>query len=167
MEPRRFQWMKRHLANNSIDPHTHELLHGAIGGRDGYASFAAEPNPDLEYGTAVSRFSGHPNIGSSTGELSVPCYSLATLLSRFQSVDLLHMDIQGQELNAIAHDLPCLRQTVRFLFVETHSRWIHVRLRNLLTRSGFTVLLDYRPFKRQRTPFGDCRFREGMLGCEK
>jgi hypothetical protein len=72
----------------------------------------------------LNSLASHPN--SST--LPVKCFSLATLLKPFTKVDLVHVDIQGDESIVIRSALDVLKQKVIRLVIGTHSRAIEQEL---------------------------------------
>ena len=166
MVPRHFEWMRQHLRSNGIDPDSHTLIQAAVSDCDGEALFDPEPDPDLAYGQALSRRvpGARPGAaGSRTGEVRVPCIDIRRLLREQRPVDLLHVDIQGEELRALRHAGPELNRCVARLIVATHSRGIHRGLRRLLDRAGWKPVYDYGLRSRARTPFGDVQFLDGLL----
>jgi hypothetical protein len=52
---------------------------------------------------------------------------------------------------------------VRNVIVATHTHRIHRKLRKLLTAAGWECRYDYRLRKRERTPYGDVQFLDGLL----
>ena len=93
----------------------------------------------------------------------VPCIALSGLLREFESVDLVHIDIQGEELRAIREGLDELCSRVDRLIVATHSRRIHRELRALMAGAGWDCRYDFGVRKRERTEFGDVQFLDGLL----
>jgi FkbM family methyltransferase len=168
MVPRHFDWMHDHLRNNGIDPAAHRLIHAAVSDRDGQAWYRPDPDPAAAYGLSVyHRGPGgaEPAVPAGTGPVRVPCIELAGLLRELEAVDLLHCDIQGEELPAVGSSLDELGSRVRRLLVATHSSAIHRRLRAMLAEARWELRYDFRPRRRERTPHGDVRFLDGLLAC--
>ncbi len=157
MEPRHFEWMRRHLADNGLDPDDHRLLHGAIDGRPGRVSFTPDPDPDIEYGL---RIGGQPD---GQGVIDVRAYTLEQVIEGHERVDLMHVDIQGQEWPALRERGPLLRERVGRILIATHSRGIHRRIRRLFADGGWRVEFDFGFRTRVRTSHGDQWFLDGML----
>ena len=149
--------MRRHFVNNGLDPDEHTLLGGAVGERDGTAHYVPDPDPGEAYGHAVARREGH-------GAVEVRRIGLHTLLEPLAQVDLMHVDIQGEEERILAPSARLLRSRVARLLVATHDRGIHRRLRKLLLREGFSCVADHGVRSRERTDYGTVVFLDGMLG---
>lgn len=158
MVPQHLEWMAEHFRNNGIDPEEHTLIHAAVTDRAGPVRFVPEPERELAYGQSLDRRGDGPGV-------EVPGLSLNDLLREMGQVDLIHCDIQGEERRAIPAALDELNRRVRRLYVATHSRRTHARLREALVRSGWNCNYDFRVGKRERTAFGDVQFLDGMLAC--
>jgi FkbM family methyltransferase len=170
MVPRHFEWMHDHMRHNGIDPAEHRLIHAAVSDRDGEALYQPERDMRLDYGQHVIKRQegGFGEGGGSAGAdglepVVVPCIALGRLLRDFDSIDLVHIDIQGEELRAINDGLDELCRRARRLIVATHSRRIHRELRSLLNDRGWECRYDFRMRKRERTEFGDVQFLDGLL----
>jgi len=163
MVPQHYEWMHDHLRQNGIDPAEHRLIHAAVSDRNGEALYQPEKDMHLDYGQHVIK-RGEGGLGQEAGDpYVVPCLALSGLLRGFESVDLVHIDIQGEELRAIREGLEELSSRVDRLIVATHSRRIHRELRSLMARSGWKCHYDFGVRKRERTEFGDVQFLDGLL----
>jgi FkbM family methyltransferase len=67
------------------------------------------------------------------------CYSISTLIRPFTKVDLIHVDIQGDEFRVISSAQEILKEKVKRLVIGTHSRMIEQQLLNLLTRPDWEL----------------------------
>jgi hypothetical protein len=67
------------------------------------------------------------------------CYSLATLLKPFPKVDLVHVDIQGDEFNVISSAREVLKKKVMRLVIGTHSRSIEQQLLDELSWNEWSL----------------------------
>ena len=63
-----------------------------------------------------------------SGTERVKCFSIPTLLSPFAKVDLVHVDIQGDEFNVLSSARQVLKAKVKRILVGTHSRSIEEQL---------------------------------------
>jgi hypothetical protein len=180
MVEQHFLWMHEHLRNNGIEPAEHRLIHAAASDHDGEAWFQPEPDPELDFGQRLIRRRPAsptcPGAGPSEpgrgiveragiGRRPVRTRSidLRRLIAELEPLDLMHADMQGEELRALGHALPELNRRVGRLIVATHSRGIHRALRRLLVGSGWRTVYDFRCRARERTPFGDIQFLDGLL----
>ena len=162
MEPQHFRWMVEHLRHNDIDPEDHTLLQAAVSDYNGEAVFVPQRRPDQEYGLRIMKASGSPVTGPK-GQVRTRCIRLASLLGEHDIVDLMHVDIQGEELRTLGGAWDDIDAKVGRMIVGTHSRRIHRDLRALLVESGWRQAWDFGHRKRERTPFGDVAFVDGVL----
>ena len=174
MEGTHYQWMRGHLANNGIDPDAHLVLRAAVGAVDGRAEYRVDPRPDAEYGLRVtaaledgSSFDAlvdearlaTPSIQH--GVASVPCLRLRSLLATVPRVDLMHLDVQGAEADALEDAATELHRVDRIV-VATHSRRLHRRVRETFSGVGWTLLQEL-PFRRRvSTELGDIETLDGL-----
>jgi hypothetical protein len=77
-------------------------------------------------------------------------------------VDLLHIDIQGLELDVLDSASRLVDQRVKRLYVGTHSREIEDGLRRLLSGLGWQCLNDNACSSVAATPYGEISFQDGM-----
>jgi hypothetical protein len=77
-------------------------------------------------------------------------------------VDLVDMDIEGQELPVIQSNIQELNAKVKRLHIGTHSKEIEDGLRQLLASHGWRCLLDYTLFSKGETPWGIVDFENGV-----
>ena len=69
--------------------------------------------------------------------------SLVTVLESFGHVDLVDVDIQGAEADALKPAANALTGKVKRMYVATHDRDNEERLRALFGRLGWTSVYDY------------------------
>jgi len=101
------------------------VLDGADMG--GAATPEAEPNTDYR--------------GAHLPHIDVPTVTLTTLLGD-QPTDLLHVDLQGRELDVLLPNISLIEQRVRLLAVGTHDRFIEGQLQQTLLPREWGLLLD-------------------------
>jgi len=107
-------------------------------------------------GFAVLRF---PN-GSLA--IEVPQFTLSAILAEYERVDLIDMDVQGEEARIVAEGLPALNAKVRRLHIGTHGRAIEDSLKKTLTAAGWILVRDYACHSRQPTEYGMMDFVDGV-----
>ena len=164
MVPQHFEWMAEHLRNNGIDPADARLIHAAASDVAGFALFVPEPNPALSFGNRLSdRTAGDDPGATDGGRIRIPCIRLSELVEEYETIDLVHIDVQGEERRIVPDALASLAGRARRVLVATHGNGIHRQLRRLFRGGDWKLEYDFGCRKRVRTPFGDIRFLDGML----
>ena len=75
--------------------------------------------------------------------LTLPAFSIETLLADYDKVDFVHFDIQGHEYSVIKSAIAALTSKVRFMCIGTHSRKIEGDLIELLSEKGWQLLREF------------------------
>lgn len=125
-DPEHFQAMRQHFADNGIDPSLHQLYEGVAGVEDGTAYWPDSPVESREdWGNRPERAGSRATYRGFPGKLRpIKSHSVAKLLCKERLWDLLHIDIQGDEVAICRSCLPELNRRVRRIVVGTHSRQI-------------------------------------------
>jgi FkbM family methyltransferase len=118
------KFLRQHLTNNGIDPGDHDIRHGVVGAKSELMYFPILTTPNHEWGAApVTREKLPPKFKKSDYE-TVQAVSLNDLLTSDRRIDLLHVDIQGGELDTLAAAKASLNQKVAYVVIGTHGRGI-------------------------------------------
>lgn len=188
-EPVVFNWMRQHFTDNGIDPNRHRLIHAAVTDATGSVLFYVggpsggpyDRAPDEWYGQFVTKDYDVAGRSKREGEyhgfavthhesgwrsIDVPTVSLRDLLSGQERVDLIDMDIEGQELPAIRSSIDALDAKVKRLHIGTHGKEIEAELRQLLAAHGWRCHADYSLFSTSETPYGTVQFENGVQSWE-
>lgn len=99
---------------------------------------------DRDMGGAVNP-TDHPtmdNRGAHFEYVDVPTITLDALLANEPVVDLLHVDLQGFELDVLLPALELIEAKVRFLAVGTHNRAVEGMLQQTLLAREWALLMD-------------------------
>lgn len=110
-EPTHYEWTKEHLSKQGIPA---KVVHGAVTGRVGRCRFAATTNPAAHMGQCVSQ----------DGSIEVPSYTIDSLRDShgFDRISVLHMDIQGMEVEAVRGAERSLAEgRIDYVIVGTHG----------------------------------------------
>lgn len=122
-------------------------------------AYMIEPDPsNLEIGVknvARNGFSGVfevAGLGARDGVMadgtrmvSIPSFMAS---QRLEKVDILHMDIQGAELEALHGAVALMeRKLIDYIFVSTHSEELHDACKSLMGRTGYSVEVSIPPHK--------------------
>lgn len=147
-EPDHHAMMRQHLRNNGIDPDEHRIEHAAVAPEDGEVWFHTG-DAHAWWGQSIAA----PGTGA-----RVRAVSLQSLLSDFDSVDLVHMDVQGVEADVLSAS-PAFGKVRRFV-IGTHGRGIEDRLRTFF--SDWHCEADYAMGEINETPYGAIAFGDGL-----
>jgi FkbM family methyltransferase len=184
-EPTVFEWMRLNFADNGIDPGSYKLIHAAVTEHPGDVLFYIggpsggpyDKHPNAWYGQFLTQdydmagdsaedgeYGGRRVLRHASGwrSIRVPGISLRRILQDLDVVDVIDMDIEGQELPAIQASIGALDAKVRRLHIGTHSKEIEAALRELLSRHGWRCWADYTQFSTSDTPFGPIAFENGV-----
>ena len=133
-DPGHFAFMRQHFIDNNLNPDNHALLHAAVGVKAGRARWP-RVDPRNTYGSRPIFASD----GNTSQTFEIPVFSISDLLYRRSRWDLVHVDVQGDEVVLCEAGLGALTERVRRLVIGTHSRMIEGLLINLLLRAGWVL----------------------------
>lgn len=144
-EPNHYAFLCQHLADNRLVGPTVRPLLAAVGTGDneGFVEFETAADPARDYGTRLVEGApgGLPRVAN-PGRVRVPAHSLTALAAQLPTIDLVHVDIQGDELAVLSAAGATLRSQVRRVCVGTHGRAIEAGLLALMPELGFELGLD-------------------------
>lgn len=124
-EPIHFQWSKKHLSFQNING---TAIYGAIGRRVGSCLFAAHTDPAAHMGQHVS-----PD-----GNIEVPVYTIDALRKAhgFNRIHIIHMDIQGSEVEAIEGAKESISKgLIDYFIIGTHDENKEKEIKDRLCRT--------------------------------
>jgi hypothetical protein len=102
-----------------------------------------------------------------SGELKlVSALTLRDVLSPFDRIDLLEVDIQESEIEVIPPYMELVSRKVRRVHVGTHGRQAHDLLRALFAKAGWQIVFDYAPDSHHVTPRGSMDLGDGILSAQ-
>lgn len=183
-EPVVFGWMKEHFKENDVDERGHSLIHAAIGEAPGTSMFYIggpkggpyDRHPNSWYGQALTKdsdltgldrpdglYAGFRVVEHQSGwrSIPIPTVTVRCLLKDLDRVDLIDLDIEGQELTSLSLAIEQLNTKVKRLHIGTHSEQIESGLRQLLSTHGWRCLADYSLNSTSNTHWGPIRFENG------
>jgi FkbM family methyltransferase len=184
-EPLVFQWMNLHFQDNGIDAKRYRLLHAASSDRAGDVLFYIgaprggpwDRSPDDWYGQHLAKDYDISGEYADDGEyhgfrvrlhksgwrsIKIPSVTLHSLMAGMDRVDLVDMDIEGQELPVIRSTIEEMNAKVKRVHIGTHSKEIETELRQILSGHGWRCLHDYSLFSTDETPWGAVAFENGV-----
>jgi FkbM family methyltransferase len=180
-EPVHFEWLHAHFRANGIDPNWHTLIQAAVSNSSGTAAFyvgspQGNDTPDLWYGQTLATgsetfdrverqthagFEVRRNKGG-WKSIQVPKISMRSLVRDLDRIDLIDLDVQGEELTAIESAIGDLDRNTKRLHIGTHGQEIEAGLRRVLSRHGWQCLADYGCGGSRDTPYGVISFGDGV-----
>lgn len=182
-EPTVYGWMKEHFRHNGLKPRHHSLLHGAVTNKPGKVEFyiggpvggPQDLAPDAWYGQCLSKdyevaeakpagkYNGFKVLRYKSGwrSIRIPGVSLGSILKKLDRVDLIDLDIEGEELPTLTSVAAELDAKVKRLHIGTHGKEIEAGLRELLSAHGWECRADYSLFSTCETPYGPIQFENG------
>lgn len=181
-EPKHFQWLQQHFCDNGLNPRDHALIQGVVSDKPGNKLFytgmpkGGDDRADQWYGQAIVQSYervGEPECGVYEGfkvltlrsgwkAIQVPSVTLGYLLNMHNRVDLIDMDVQGEELKIIESAPEELNRKVVRLHIGTHAQDIEKGLRKALRRLGWRCLADFPCLSTSETPWGSVNFTDGV-----
>jgi len=136
-----FQFLQQHFADNRFDPREHALFQAAVGTTAGTAQW---PVPD---NLAATESWGCRPIHDSADQVrqqfgstrEVNVIPMRDLVMREVCWDLIHIDVQGDEVEICRSCIDEINARVRWIIVGTHSRKIDGDFLDLMWRSGWLL----------------------------
>lgn len=179
-EPTHYRWAVQNFSDNGIRLRDHVLLEGVVSRKGGYVLFHVG-DPAAWYGQSVVQ-ELQPSLrerllmplgarwprrepemkNAERGRKCVKAYSLVSVLEPVGCIDLVHMDLQGSEYEALMGAVSVINEKVKRLHVGTHSPTIETMLRTLLGENGWTCLRNHPGQGRRATEFGEMDFEDGI-----
>ncbi len=184
-EPVVYRWMHMHFTDNGIDPAQHSLIHGAVCEAPGDVLFYVggprgsrfDRSPDSWYGQFLVNAHDLDSESVPDGEYSgfqvnrhqsgwrsvrVPGVTLSGILKDLERVDLIDMDIEGQELPAVQLNIEELNAKAKRLHIGTHGKEVEDQLRLLLSAQDWECQFEYTGCSTSDTPWGEISFENGV-----
>ena len=188
-EPAHLRFLKRHLLDNNIRPEEAMVHECAVSDENGSVEFYigspvdfGKDTPRTWYGHSMSKdyeqVAGLPTETTETTEtyhdrpvLTYPSgwkavivekTDIRKILCQHEEIDLLDLDVQGEELRTLTASTDLLNRRVKRLHIGTHGPELEEGLRKLLGKRGWLLVRDYGCHKVNLTPFGEVQFVDGV-----
>ena len=181
-EPKHYRWLQQHMSDNHIAPDARTLIQGVVSDhRNDVLFYVGMPSGERDdpaswYGQAIiqpheaveespsGHYEGEEVFPLKSGWKSVKArsYLLTDILPETDRIDLIDLDVQGEELKVISAAIETLDRRVARLHIGTHSHEIEAGLRELLSRHGWECKTDYPCAQTNETPWGPVQFVDGV-----
>ena len=86
----------------------------------------------------------------------------ASILANYDVLDLVDIDVQGEEVRVISSVLAMINEKVKRLHIGTHSPSIEEQLIEILSIQGWKCVRSYRTGQVNETPYGHITFQDGI-----
>jgi len=143
-EPTHFKWLREHLVDNEVDISACELYNQPVT-RQRICLFVTG-HPAGWYGQTVLYGSKLPHLIPHLlrmrGIKLVRGITLVDVLVGHRVIDMVDMDIQGEELAVLESTPDTTLAKIRWLYIGTHSRDIEAGLRRFLSGKGWVCEQD-------------------------
>lgn len=138
-DPHHFGFLRQHLVDNGFDPQAHTLLQGAVGVRDGHARFPVMEDAAVIYGSRPLDRDGDYLGRPVERTQKVRVWSFRKLLRAEPVWDLVHIDVQGGEMDICRSAWRELDARAGRVCLGTHSRKLDGDLYDLFWRGGWAL----------------------------
>jgi FkbM family methyltransferase len=132
------------LKDNGFSEGDYRLVNGVAGPKTGVALFPVLDAPGEEWGGEAVFYPSaeeHKRLLETGRYRELPCYPLADLAGG-STLDLLHIDIQGAEVDFIRGNFEHVARFVRRVLIGTHSRVIEGELTRHFLENGWSLEMD-------------------------
>ena len=181
-EPLHFKWLNQHLCDNGLQPSEHTLVQAAVTDQPGKTLFyigmpnGGQDRADQWYGQAITRsyeqllsktWKRHGGfrvlqLKSGWKSIEVQAVTLGRLLRDLNRVNLIDMDVQGEELKIVRSAMDEVDRKVCRLHIATHTPEIEKGLKDILGGRGWICNFDFPCFSTTETAFGPVSFEDGV-----
>jgi FkbM family methyltransferase len=181
-EPLHFKWLQQHFRQNGLQPAEHTLVQAVVSDQPGTTLFyigmpnGGEDRADQWYGQAIAGsyekprnkaqelYEGLPVVELKSGwkSIEVQAVTLGNLLRNLDRVDLIDMDVQGEELKIVRSAIDELDRKVCRLHIGTHNPEVEKGLKETLRSHGWNCHFDYPCNSTTETRFGPVSFGDGV-----
>lgn len=147
-DPHHFRFLRQHFVDNGFDPEQHALFEAAVASNAGISEW---PLVEDSSGSEAWGFRPIQAAGDYMGRQfqntkQIETIPMLDLVVRESVWDLIHIDVQGGEVDICRSCIDELNARARRIIVGTHSRKIDGDLLELMCRSGW-VLEHEKPAK--------------------
>jgi FkbM family methyltransferase len=142
-----FQFLRQHFSDNGFDPEKHDLIEAVVGVKNGVARWPANSAPAAEEWGSRPVEGGRDYRGLPVEQTRpVKIIPLRDLILKQPAWDLIHIDVQGHEVNICRSCMDDLTSRVRWIIAATHSRKLDGDFLELMHSAGW-ILEHEKPSK--------------------
>jgi hypothetical protein len=144
-DKKHISWAKENMAANGFAEKEYTVVEGIASPKTGKALFPLADKGAIHYGLEpifnASDLEIQKALKNKSHEI-LPMVPLEKIFSGESRVDLLHVDIQGGEVDLISGSMDYLSKHVSYLVIGTHSRSIEGKLIDILLKNGWILEIE-------------------------
>lgn len=132
------------LKLNGFSEDQFKIIHGIVAAKNGKSFFPASKNHANEWGSQAIFFPNEEQamvLRAAETHVELNCFTLAEV-SGGKVTDLLHIDIQGAELDFVRGNMGDMNLSIKRCLIGTHSRELDGALIGEFSRSGWKLELE-------------------------
>lgn len=144
-DKKHISWAKENMVNNGFSEKEYAIVEGIAAATSGKALFPLADKEAIHYGLEPIFNASDLEIQKALKNKSykiLPMVPLEKIFSSESRVDLLHVDIQGGEVDLISGSMDYLSRHVCYLVIGTHSRSIEGKLIDILLKNGWILEIE-------------------------
>jgi len=133
------------MVANGFSEEEYRLVHGIAAAQPGKALFPRNSPDNIHYGLEPIFNASRQTIEQAKTNNTHNILEMVPLRDVFSSekrADLLHIDIQGGEVDLVKGSLDYLLNYVAYMVIGTHSRVIEGQLIDMLTKQGWILEIE-------------------------
>ena len=160
------QFAHEALCRNGFSTGEWTVLHGIAAGHSGTALFPKQDHAGASWGLEPIFGATREQLDEAAATASfdvLPMIPLAEIASSHDRIDLLHIDIQGGEVDLVGQCLHTMNEKVGYAVIGTHSRQIEGALFDLLENAGWLLEME-RPAILSLSESGPVTTVDGLQG---
>jgi 2-polyprenyl-3-methyl-5-hydroxy-6-metoxy-1,4-benzoquinol methylase len=138
-------WARENMVANGFSEEEYRLVHGIAAAQPGKALFPRNSPDNIHYGLEPIFNASRQTIEQAKTNNTHNILEMVPLRDVFSSekrADLLHIDIQGGEVDLVKGSLDYLLNYVAYMVIGTHSRVIEGQLIDMLTKQGWILEIE-------------------------
>jgi FkbM family methyltransferase len=162
-EKEHFNWCEKHVEQNKINC---VCIHGAISDHNGHVKFE-QSKDQMGSSNCYGHRIGEGREIKSIVEQEIKSYTIDFLLGKynFPEIDLLHMDCQEAEYDALIGAKKALSAgRINYMIIATHAEDMNGRIREFIRPYPYTIWVDMVGMKMQKKDAVFCPW--GQAICE-
>jgi FkbM family methyltransferase len=138
-DPEHFRFLHQHFVDNGFEPDRHSLIEAAVGNKAGVAYWPIVENSSESWGSRPLQESPNDTARQLENMRQIEVIPMLDLVMKESRWDLIHIDVQGDEVDICRSCIDELSARVRWIIVGTHSRKIDGDLLDLMWRAGWML----------------------------
>lgn len=140
-DPGHVEFAREHCTKNGLASEEFAVEQVLAGATPGVARYPIIADSSRSYGQEPElKVAGAPSVKERGGEfIAVPVVTIEGAADGCGTVDLLHIDIQGGEVDLISGSLEYIRRMVSYMVIGTHARHIDGDLMRMLSEDGWVL----------------------------